>query len=316
MPRVDIALATYNGEKYLRPFLDSIIAQTYPSLRLVYSDDGSTDETLAVIDAYSSKLEVKDATLNPGGDILRNFENAIGATSASYVALADQDDVWRPEKISLLLEHMLELEDNCGSNTPIVVFSDLEIVDENLNTISQSFFSINNRSCPAYRFKDYVLGSHVPGCAFMINRALIDRALPFPKVRIHDHWLMLIATLIGRVGYVGSPLIKYRQHSDNVIGLKDPKFGKLAFPLKLLFSIGQRRRFWRTHARWNREYLEQLHKRFRHQINQREDLELIEAFLCGDRKTGNCLMRDAKTTRRKVDRQAIIRLMYGLAKQI
>lgn len=314
-PRIDIALATYNGEQYLRPFLDSIRRQTHANIRLVFSDDGSNDATLEVLDEYNQHLDITRAHHEPSRNVLRNFESAIGATDAPYVALADQDDVWMDSKLSLLFERITELEAEFGGDVPLVVFSDLEIVDDQLHVIAPSYFDSTIKSRGATRFKDYILGSHVPGCAMMCNRALVDVATPIPAVRIHDHWLILVATLLGKVSCVDQPLIKYRQHAGNTIGLGQGSKGRIGqianFVSNLAARHKERRNLWAQHAIWNREYLVELDRNFADRIRSGEDRALLEAILSGDASTSVKLMRDASTGRRKFDARMMLRKMLA-----
>jgi glycosyltransferase involved in cell wall biosynthesis len=217
--KISIALATYNGALYIDALLASLAAQTHKNFELVISDDGSTDDTISIINRFQAVLDIK---LNPDctkKGILRNFENALNGCFSNYIALCDQDDVWEPQKLALLLEGAQQLEHTIGVDKPVLIFSDLEIVDENLKTIDASFFHHTLKSSRARVFEDFLLGNHVPGCAMFFNRALLRTALPFPAVDIHDWWLIQVAALKGALGFVDKPLIKYRQHSGNSIGL-------------------------------------------------------------------------------------------------
>ena len=118
-PCVDIALATYNGSRYLDAFLDSLAAQTWPSLRVIASDNCSTDETPNILRKFD-KLPMT-IIINHDRGIVENFSSAIGAATADYVALADQDDVWEHEKIERLMKRMLEIEARQGSGRPTLV---------------------------------------------------------------------------------------------------------------------------------------------------------------------------------------------------
>jgi glycosyltransferase involved in cell wall biosynthesis len=128
---IDVAMATYNGGRYLPAMLASMVEQHHPGLRLVVCDDGSSDGTVQFLETFDG-LPV-DVTRNPSNLGARdNFSRALGLTTAPYVMLADQDDVWMPDKVSLMLRRMKEIEDEAGAATPILVFSDLHIVDTDL----------------------------------------------------------------------------------------------------------------------------------------------------------------------------------------
>lgn len=218
MDRVDVALATYNGTTYLPAFLQSVEAQGYPSIRLVASDDTSGDGTADLTRAFRPDSTVQ--LINTGARGFRgNFANAIAACDAPYVALADQDDVWLPEKIETLVARMKALEARIGAGTPAIVCSDLAVVDEALRPLRDSFFARWEDPVRSLDFADLTLGNRVPGCCMLINRALIDRAMPLPEtIRFHDWWFMLVAAAFGAFDVVETPLILYRQHGGNQVG--------------------------------------------------------------------------------------------------
>ena len=212
---IDVAMATYNGGRYLPAMLASMVEQHHPGLRLVVCDDGSSDGTVEFLETFDG-LPV-DVTRNPSNLGARdNFSRALGLTTAPYVMLADQDDVWMPDKVSLMLRRMKEIEDEAGAATPILVFSDLHIVDTDLNLLLPSFYEGTFKSRDASTLGDFAISNHVPGCVIMVNRALLDRALPVPSIaHMHDWWLCLVAAAIGRVGHVDQPLIQFRRHGAN-----------------------------------------------------------------------------------------------------
>jgi len=214
---VDICLATYNGARWIAPFLDSLVAQTHTKWRLIVSDDASTDQTLDVIGSYFSGQNNKLVVVRreqTGLGVVRNFQDALEASRSDYVLLADQDDVWQPEKISTLLLLMQKTEQE--NKKPSLVFSDLEVVDEQLKTLNKSWWSYTSVK-PKWvnSFKVMLVQNIVPGCAMMINRNLLKLAMPFPNgVAMHDWWLLLTALSLGGINYTETPLVLYRRHSE------------------------------------------------------------------------------------------------------
>lgn len=281
-PRVDIALATYNGARFLPEQLDSLAAQTWPSIRLWVSDDGSHDNTLQVVEEWRNTLDVHVAPMEPQRDITRNFENALRFTDAPYIALCDQDDVWDSRKIALLQAKVAVLESRYGKDTPAVAFCDLSIVDEALKVINESHFESSIKSGEASKFRDFVLNNHVPGCAMLMNRALLDIALPFPPIDIHDHWLIQIAAIFGHIGYVDLPLVQYRQHGSNSIGLARVGESSLAKAFRILttlpFELIARRRTWTKQAAAVRNNMAQLRNRFGDRLPE-EARTIVSAIL-------------------------------------
>lgn len=307
---VDIALATYNGSRFLRPLLESLESQQQVSVRIVASDDGSMDDTLDVLRRPEATVPVVIVPGKPCGNILRNFENAIQATDAPYVALSDQDDVWDPRKLELLLARVRAIEESRGEQTPVLVFCDLEIVNRDLRVVSASFFESTLKSSRASLFRDFVLSNHVPGCAMLMNRALIDLALPFPEVDIHDHWLIEVAALFGAVEYVDQALIKYRQHGSNNIGLGAS--GRGGFDrIRSMFTtvprqVIDRRKRWLKQADSIRRNMEALKIRFGETIPTAE-MVLIDAILAGNSRTVHRALRYACTGERKLDYWGLLR---------
>jgi glycosyltransferase involved in cell wall biosynthesis len=221
LPLVSIALATYNGSAYLGELLDSIEAQTYANIEIIVADDCSTDDTrsLLLTRRWLRPHQVLDTVQRAG--VVGNFSRALDACNGRYLAFADQDDWWHPTKIAELVKRVAAFEDATGSQAPVLVFSDIEIVDANLVRVEESFFLRGYQSSECRRLADFLIVNHVPGCAMLFNRALLDRALPFPAgLFMHDWWLCMVAVAFGRIDFVDSPLIKYRQHGGNVVGAK------------------------------------------------------------------------------------------------
>lgn len=214
--RVDICLATYNGAQWIGAFLASLDAQTYTNWRLVVSDDYSADDSLDLINSYfQEKPEKLKIVKRVGGDrgVLQNFQNAIDGSDSKYVLLADQDDIWLPDKIEKLSTAMIDVERE--DVVPALVFSDLKVVDEQLVPIHTSWWGLGRvRPDWAKSFTGVLCQNIVPGCAMMLNRRLLDIALPFPKgIIMHDWWFLLVCAAFGKVEYCSDRLVLYRRHS-------------------------------------------------------------------------------------------------------
>lgn len=279
-PVVDIALATYQGAKYLEEQLRSYQAQTWPRFRIFASDDGSRDETVAILSSAERYLPIKTNEDQRRKGVAANFSLSIATCTADYVALSDQDDVWHPEKLGALVEAAVAVEREVGHQTPVLVFSDLEIVDSSLRGLSGSFFKSTVKSAAARSFRDFVITNHAPGCAMLFNRALLDRAMPIPDVDVHDHWLVQVAALFGRVAYVDRPLIKYRQHSANVIGLGAGE-RVLTRMKKTVHRLAGRPGRWRRQAASIRRSMDALQARFGDSELDPEDRFLIRTLADG-----------------------------------
>ena len=225
-PKIDILLATYNGARFLHAQIDSILGQTCQDWRLLIRDDGSTDATPEIIDRYAGqypgRIEViHDGRANLG--VVGNFSTLMERSDADYIMFCDQDDVWLPEKIAESYKAMRALERRHGSDTPLLVHTDLTVVDEDLNPIHRSFWRYQRLDPERGRsLASMLIQNVVTGCATMANRRLKDMALPLPReIRMHDWWLALVAAAFGQYGYVPRPLVLYRQHGANTLGAKD-----------------------------------------------------------------------------------------------
>lgn len=205
---VSIVMATYNGEKYLREQLDSIIEQTYKNIELIVVDDCSQDSTLDILVAYQAShnfIKIYRNESNMG--VSQTFSFGITKAIGDYVAFCDQDDVWLPNKIEILIS---EVGDNLLICSPFIA------VDSKLCTLNKD---VPISKLPRVCFADYLIGNNVTGCCAMISRELIELAMPIPKeFYMHDYYFALYASYHNRLKRISIPLVYYRQHGNNVLG--------------------------------------------------------------------------------------------------
>ncbi len=225
---IDILLATYNGEAFLEEQLDSIAAQTHGDWQLIARDDGSSDRTVAILDAFRARHSDKVVVLRDGDGnlgLVQNFSRLMEVSDAPYAAFCDQDDVWMPEKLELSLAKMRELEREHGAETPLLVFTDLTVVDEALKVIHPSFWDAAGLKPAWSRILNRILTQNVAtGCTILSNPPLLRLATPLPRdAVVHDWWLTLAASAFGAIAFVQVPSVLYRQHSRNVMGGRPPR---------------------------------------------------------------------------------------------
>ncbi|HEU4382309.1 MAG TPA: glycosyltransferase family 2 protein [Anaeromyxobacteraceae bacterium] len=206
-PLISIALCTYNGERFLREQVDSLLAQDYPNLEVVAVDDASTDGTVAILEGYAARdrrLRVHRNASNLG--FRRNFQKTIARCRGHFIAPSDQDDIWLPAKLRRLLEAMGEAP---------AAYCDSELIDERgcLLGIRLSDRRILGRIDDPVTL---ILQNCVSGHAMLFRRSLVARALPLPEGLFHDWWLALVAAGSGGVAYCPEPLVRYRQHGSSV----------------------------------------------------------------------------------------------------
>lgn len=231
---VDIILAAYNGETNISAQLDSLIDQEYQDWRLLVRDDVSHDNTPNILEQYaeifSEKIKlVKNDGINLGA--FQNFSTLLSHAEAHYIMFCDQDDIWMPDKIQITLAKMKEMEAKYGIDRPLLVHTDMKVVDANLRVIAESCWKYQKTDPVKGISLNRLLVQNVPtGCTMLINKALLDLALPIPKEAImHDWWLALVAAAFGQIGYIANPTLLYRQHGENVTGAKAwglPHIGK------------------------------------------------------------------------------------------
>jgi glycosyltransferase involved in cell wall biosynthesis len=241
MDKIEILLATYNGGRFLREQLDSIFKQSYQNFALLVRDDGSTDDTLDILNEYIIKYPqqisiVEDEVAHRGATF--SFEYLIQKATAKYFMLCDQDDVWLPNKIEVCIKTMKELEAVSG-NIPLMVFTDLKEVDTNLNIINQSFIDSQKLFPEVASNPIKILSLNVvAGCTMMINQESKAVILPFPSSNVvHDQWIAINIAHYGMIKYLPIPTILYRQHGSNSVGAN--RVGFKYFYKKLLVPSKQ-----------------------------------------------------------------------------
>lgn len=219
---VTVLLAVYNGEKYLKEQIDSILTQTVKDIKIVIRDDGSCDGSPLIIDDYCNRYPQIISKLEgaPTGSAKQNFAKLFKNCDSDYIMFCDQDDVWLPEKIEKTLAAMQDAEKN-DKSIPVLVHTDLKVVDESLNVISPSFFDFQKLIQDDITLPKLLVQNYVTGCTVMINRALKEKCGNIPEDCImHDWWLALAAVLFGKLICVAEPTMLYRQHESNQVGAK------------------------------------------------------------------------------------------------
>jgi len=221
---ISILLTTYNGQPYIADLLESLLKQTVKDFRLFIRDDSSTDSTFSIITGYAKrypdKITVKQNEKNTGGS-KQNFIQMMIDYKDDYVMLCDQDDVWLQGKIEKNLEKMKEMENTHGMTTPILVHTDLKVVDENLKIISSSYRRMANIGYKFNKLNNLAAMNIPTGCTIMYNRALAELINVQPGfIVMHDWWVSLIAAAFGKIGSIKEQTVLYRQHRANDIGAK------------------------------------------------------------------------------------------------
>ena len=219
---IDILLATYNGGRFLREQLDSLLRQTEQDFCVLVQDDGSRDETPGILkdytDAHPGKIRLVLGCAHeksPKG----NFMSLLSESTSEYVMFSDQDDVWDDDKIALTLLAMREGEKKYGAACPLLVHTDLRVSDVELKPKAPSFWRYQKLDGNP-KLSRILAQNSITGCTMMINRALAKLMIKAPAedMLMHDWWAALCAASMGHILAVDKPTISYRQHGKNQLG--------------------------------------------------------------------------------------------------
>lgn len=210
---ISVCMATYNGERFIKQQIDSILPQLDSDDELIISDDGSTDGTLEIIASYKDeRIKVlhhtrENSTYYPKMSVPYasfNFENALRAAKGDFIFLSDQDDIWLPQKIATCLK-LLQTND--------YVLSNFSVIDEQGKLVMEKMYEKKPFSNNVLRNCIY---PNFWGCCACFNRKILEKALPFPKsVCLHDFWIGLVATKVGKMAWFEKPLVLHRVGNQN-----------------------------------------------------------------------------------------------------
>ena len=277
MSKIDILMATYNGQRFIAEQLDSIFSQTFQDFRLIVRDDGSTDNTGAILEEYSAKYPGRIKIVHDEAvckSATKNFFELLKHAESDYVMFCDQDDVWTKYKIQITLDYMKETERK-NPGKPVLIFTGLQVVDAELKSMDL-LLGLQNVIEKLYTFHELLSCNCAAGCTQMLNRGAYENLGEYQEgITLHDWWTMLYASAFGVVERVPMALILYRQHGDNVVGarLKEVKLHLrileyIKHPLELANNTNAERR----------TTIEIFHKRFGNLLSP-EKRDEIEGYL-------------------------------------
>lgn len=245
---ITVLMAAYNGEKYIEKQIESILNQTETDWKLVIQDDCSSDATYQIASRYAQKHPNKITAVKRvknSGSAANNFFSMLTYADGDYVMFCDDDDVWLPNKIEKSMEMMRKEEQKNGTDKPVLVHSDLVVVDENLNILSRSMFQRQNLDAKRCRLNHILVQNIVTGCTMAVNRSLVRmvaKAEMPEKAIMHDWWFALIAAAFGTIAFVDTPTVLYRQHGKNAVGAKNANsitynFKRLIQPMQAKIAL-------------------------------------------------------------------------------
>ncbi|GBG97263.1 glycosyltransferase family 2 protein [Lactococcus termiticola] len=302
MKKTNIVLSSFNGEKYIAEQIESIIGQTYQDWQLLIRDDGSTDRTREIVKSYEqrdSRIRLINPETTENIGLVSSFYELVKSERADYYFFSDQDDVWLPEKLEVTLESLRK------AKLSAMVYTDLKVVDAELNVVSESYLAPNpyiNTS-----LKDQILTNNVVGGVSAINHALAE-LWTTDQVFIHDWYLGLLAAAFGELIYLDLPTELYRQHAANVVGANQKATTMQAIKEARQQSSGFLSNYWAYFDKIKQLNLALLNSQG-DKLSQ-EKRQLIEAFVSLDEASFFKRLKVFKFSRKNWRATVIFRLLY------
>lgn len=201
---ISVCMATYNGSIYIKEQIDSIISQLSESDELVISDDGSSDDTVSIIKSYNDDRIILLHNAHENG-YKKNFETALENAHGDYIFLSDQDDIWYPNKVKVIMSTLSRCD---------LVVHDALLVNSEGKSMGKNYFSLLHSKTT---FLANLWKTRFLGCCMAFNRKVLDDCLPFPNlVDAHDYWLGMYALVKYKVLFINDILVYYRRHNSTV----------------------------------------------------------------------------------------------------
>lgn len=243
---ISVCMATYNGEPYIKEQLDSILSQIGKNDEVIISDDGSTDNTLKIVEEFNdSRIKIYHQNSHC---YTKNFENALAKAKGEYIFLSDQDDIWHPDKVKITLNYLKQYN---------FVVSNARIIDENGKVIHES----RNDYLPVKDgYLDNLIKTYFLGCCMAFDRNVLKAVLPFPLNRdlcFHDSWIAMVSELCFKTHVCEECLIDYRRHGNNAsagsVGVTSSISRMIRIRLYLFFESHKRKGELRARRKRNKQ---------------------------------------------------------------
>ncbi|HGI3541611.1 TPA: glycosyltransferase family 2 protein [Streptococcus agalactiae] len=275
--KVNILMATYNGEKFLAQQIESIQKQTFKEWNLLIRDDGSSDKTCDIIrnfTAKDSRIRFINENEHHNLGVIKSFFTLVNYEVADFYFFSDQDDVWLPEKLSV----SLEAAKHKASDVPLLVYTDLKVVNQELNILQDSMIRAQSHHANTTLLPELTENT-VTGGTMMINHALAEKWFTPNDILMHDWFLALLAASLGEIIYLDLPTQLYRQHDNNVLGARtmDKRFKILREGPKSIFT-----RYWKL-IHDSQKQASLIVDKYG-DIMTANDLELIKCFIIIDKQ--------------------------------
>ncbi|HGA1168788.1 TPA: glycosyltransferase family 2 protein [Streptococcus suis] len=266
--KVNILMSTYNGQQFLAEQIRSIQEQTYTDWTLFIRDDGSSDRTREIIKDFveqDQRIHFIDVETDENLGVIKSFHRLLKCQKADYYFFSDQDDVWLPDK----LEASLQESQIYPPDQPLMVYMDLTVVNQDLHVMTESMIRSQSHHANTLLVEELTENTVTGGVA-MINHSLAELWSGTEDILMHDWYLALLASALGKLVFIDKPGELYRQHTDNVLGARtlSKRFKKWIRP-HILFAV-----YW--------DLIKNSQKQARHLLQMplsQSNRELIEAFV-------------------------------------
>lgn len=282
---IDICLATFNGAEYLEDLIKSVQSQTMQNWNLLISDDGSDDGTQDIVQLFCAQ----DGRIKPvlEDDCFHNatqhFLEILKQSNSPYSMFCDQDDIWLPDKIEASFDAIRSLEQRCGSECPLLVFTDSKVVDKNLKVISESNVSSLAFDPKTISISELLVTNVVQGCTILMNRAARELVNSYSipvSFKYHDHWVAAVVAATGHIYYLDRATLLYRQHQSNVVGADtgDTCFAVAFHAFSKLFDVDSYKKMFLDESRFIRRAEDLLSLNLPFRSDQESYLKQLSSF--------------------------------------
>ncbi|MBN2896222.1 MAG: glycosyltransferase family 2 protein [Campylobacterales bacterium] len=308
---IAVLLSTYNGASHLQELLGSLEQQTYRTFHLIIRDDGSNDPTTSMLETFVAQTSLHVTLLphTPNCGVRQSFATllryGLEYTQADLFMFCDQDDVWNATKI----ERILAAAKSTPQLTPLLVHTDLSVVDERLQVIDVSFWHFEHINPDQKSLNRLLMHNTVTGCTMMINRTLAELAMPIPDECImHDWWIALVASAFGTIVPLKESTMFYRQHGLNDTGAKHYKLGSMPKKIYKIFITDE---LYIKHLNHNLKQAVAFLERYRDRLEP-QHIAMLQAFTT--LKSQSWLERRATLIRYRLFKNGLVRNLGLLAR--
>ena len=214
---ISIAMCSYNGERFIKEQIDSILYQTYSNFELIITDDCSSDKTIEIIKNYQEndkRIKLYQNETNLG--FVKNFEKSISLCTGDYIALADQDDIWKKDKLKTFIE-------NIGEN--VLIYSDALLIDEHASSMEKELIRPDKDLISGSNNRAFILENCISGNTLMFKKELVEQILPIPDdISFHDRWIAFVASTYGSIIFTDEPMTYYRRYSEQITKKREKNY--------------------------------------------------------------------------------------------